>query len=127
MGLGLAAVAAVADAVAVGDLADSAPGAGPDGVALVPGGVLLVGAVADLQVVKLARREADGAGAVAVGGAGGPGGAWLALGPGEAGDDERGGIGRGCRVEGPCQPRLTWPCGQVTSLRPKSIWKSSRA
>src|SRR5262245_44812175 len=39
--LGLASVAAVAHAVAAGELADGALDAGPDGVALVPGGVLL--------------------------------------------------------------------------------------
>ena len=55
VGLGLPAVAAVAHAVAVGELADGALDAGPDGVALVPGGVLLVGAVADLQLVELSR------------------------------------------------------------------------
>ena len=48
---------AVAHAVAVGKLADGALDAGPDGVALVPGGVLLVGAVTDLQVVEFARGE----------------------------------------------------------------------
>ena len=53
VGFGLAAIAAVAHAVAVGELADGAFDAGPDGVALVPGGVLLVGAVADLQLVEL--------------------------------------------------------------------------
>src|SRR5512135_1195245 len=72
--------------------------AGPDCVPLVPGGVLLVGAVADLQLVELARGKAHGALAVAGGGAGGPGRAGLALALGEAGDDERGGVGRGCRV-----------------------------
>src|SRR6185369_9732127 len=72
VGLGLSPVAAVAHAVAAGELADGALDAGPDGVALVPGGVLLVGAVADLQLVELARREPDGALAVAGGGAGGP-------------------------------------------------------
>jgi hypothetical protein len=50
VGLGLPAVAAVAHAVAAGELADGALDAGPDCVALVPGGVLLVGAVADLQL-----------------------------------------------------------------------------
>ena len=53
MGLGLPPVAAVAHAVAVSELADGALDAGPDGVALVPGGVLLVGAVADLQLIEL--------------------------------------------------------------------------
>ena len=57
VGLGLSPVAAVAHAVAVGELADGALDAGPDGVALVPGGVLLVGAVADLQLVELARGK----------------------------------------------------------------------
>jgi hypothetical protein len=52
VGLGLAPVAAVAHAVAVGEFADGALDAGPHGVALVPGGVLLVGAVADLQFVQ---------------------------------------------------------------------------
>lgn len=92
-GFGLSPVAAVAHAVAVGELADGALDAGPDGVALVPGGVLLVSAVTDLQLVELARREPDGALAVAGGGAGGPGRAGLALFLGEAGDDERGGVG----------------------------------
>jgi hypothetical protein len=96
--LGLASVAAVAHAVAAGELADGALDAGPDGVALVPGGVLLVGAVAELQFVQFSRGEAHGALAVAGGGAGGPGGAGLALALGEAGDDERGGVGRGGRV-----------------------------
>jgi hypothetical protein len=45
----------------------------------VPGGVLLVGAVAELQLVELARGKAHGALAVAGGGAGGPDGAGLAL------------------------------------------------
>ena len=49
VGLGPASVAAVAHAVAVGELADGALDAGPDRVALVPGWVLLVGAVAELQ------------------------------------------------------------------------------
>jgi len=79
VGLGLSPVAAVAHAVAVGELADGALDAGPGGVALVPGGVLLAGAVADLQLVELARGEAHGALAVARGGADGPGGAGLAL------------------------------------------------
>ena len=82
VGLGLS--AAVAHAVAAGELADGALDAGPHGVALMPGGVLLVGAVAGLQFVELARGEAHGALAVAGGGAGGPGGAGLALGLGEA-------------------------------------------
>src|SRR5207237_562157 len=98
VGLGLPAVAAVAHAVAAGEFADGALDAGPDGVALVPGRVLLVGAVADLQLVELARGEAHCALAVAGGGAGGPGRAGLALGLGEAGDDERGGVRRGGRV-----------------------------
>ena len=54
---GLAPVAAVAHAVAAGDLVEGAFDAGPDGVALVPGGVLLVGTVAYLQVVELARGK----------------------------------------------------------------------
>ena len=58
--------------------------AGPDGVALMPGGVLLAGAVADLQLVELARGEAHGALGVAGGGAGGPDRAGLALALGEA-------------------------------------------
>jgi hypothetical protein len=57
VGFGLAPVAAVAHAVAAGELVDGALDAGPDGIALVPGGVLLVGAVADLQLVELAWRE----------------------------------------------------------------------
>src|SRR5690349_4052119 len=98
VGLGLSPVAAVAHAVAAGELADRALDAGPDRVALVPGGVLLVSAVANLQLVELARREAHGALAVAGGGARGPRRAGLALGPGELGDDERGRVGRGRRV-----------------------------
>ena len=89
MGFGLASAAAVAHVVAVGELADGALDAGPYRVALVPGGVLLVSAVADLQLVGLARGQSQGALAVAGGGAGGPDRAGLALGPGEAGDDER--------------------------------------
>jgi hypothetical protein len=46
--LGLSPVAAVAHAVAAGELADGALDAGPHGVALVPGGILLAGAVVDL-------------------------------------------------------------------------------
>ena len=87
VGLGLAPVAAVAHAVAVGELADGALDAGPHSVALVPGGVLLVGAVTGLQLVELARGEAYGALAVAGGGARGPGRAGLALAPGELGHD----------------------------------------
>src|SRR2546423_330406 len=95
VGLGLSPVAAVAHAVAAGELADGALDAGPHSVALVPGGVLLVGAVADLQLVELARGEAHGALAVAGGGAGRPDGAGLALALGEARHDERGGVGPG--------------------------------
>ena len=82
MGLGLSPVAAVAHAVAAGELADGALAAGPHGVPLVPGGVLLVGAVADLQFAELARGEAHGALAVAGGGAGSSDGAGLPLVPG---------------------------------------------
>jgi len=57
VGFGLSPVAAVAHAVAAGELADGALDAGPDGVALVPGGVLLVGAVTDLQFEQFARGE----------------------------------------------------------------------
>jgi hypothetical protein len=57
VGLGLSPVAAVAHAVAAGELADGALDAGPHCVALVPGGVLLVGVVADLQFVELARGK----------------------------------------------------------------------
>jgi hypothetical protein len=57
VGLGLSPVAAVAHAVAAGELADGALAAGPDGVALVPGGVLLIGAVADLQLEEFARGK----------------------------------------------------------------------
>jgi hypothetical protein len=57
VGFLLPVVAAVAHAVAVGELADGALDAGPHGVALVPGGVLLAGAVADLQLVELARGK----------------------------------------------------------------------
>ena len=57
MGFGLSAVAAVTHAVAVGELVDGTLDAGADGVALVPGGVLLVSAVADLQLVELARGK----------------------------------------------------------------------
>jgi hypothetical protein len=49
VGLGLSPVAAVAHAVAAGELADGALDAGPYRVALVPGGVLLVSAVTYLQ------------------------------------------------------------------------------
>ena len=55
--LGLAPVAAVAHAVAAGELADGALDAQPDGMALVPGGVLLAGAVADLQLVQFSRGK----------------------------------------------------------------------
>jgi hypothetical protein len=95
VGFGLSLVAAVAHAVATGEPADGALDAGPDGVALAPGGVLLVSAVTDLQFEQFeqfARGEARGALAVAGGGAGGPRRAGLALRPGEAGDDERGGV-----------------------------------
>ena len=74
VGLGLSPVAAVAHAVAAGEFADGALDAGPHCVALVPGGILLVSAVAGLQLAELARGEAHGALAVAGGGAGGPGG-----------------------------------------------------
>jgi hypothetical protein len=57
VGARLAPVAAVAHVVAAGELADGALDAGPDGVALVPGGVLLAGAVADLQFAGLARGK----------------------------------------------------------------------
>ena len=115
VGLGLSPVAAVAHAVAAGELADGALDAGSHSVALVPGGVLLVGAVADLQLVELAGKAHDAL-AGAGGGAGGPGGAGLALALGEARHDERGGVGPG-RGEGPCHPLLTWPLGQVTARR----------
>ena len=107
MGLGLPSLAAVAHAVAVGELADGALDAGPDGLALVPGGILLVGAVVDLQLVELPRGKAHGALAVAGSGARGPGRACLVLALGETGDDERGRVGRGGRV-GPCQPLDIW-------------------
>src|SRR5262249_61183384 len=94
VGLGLSPVAAVAHAVAAGELADGALDAGPHGVALMPGGVLLVGAVAGLQLVELARGEAHGALAVGGGGAGGPGGGGGGLGLGGGGPPERGGGGR---------------------------------
>lgn len=90
MGLGLPAVAAVAHAVVVGELADGAPDAGQDRVSLVPGRVLLVDAVAQLQFEQFARREADGAVSVAGAGALGTCRAGLALALGEAGDDQRG-------------------------------------
>jgi len=61
VGLGLSPVAAVAHAVAAGELADGARDAGPHCIALVPGGILLVGAAADLQFIELARGEAHGA------------------------------------------------------------------
>ena len=93
VGLGLSPVAAVALAVAAGELADGALDAGPHCVALVLGGILLVGAVADLQFVELARGEARGALAVAGGGAGSSDGAGLALARGKACHDERGGVG----------------------------------
>ena len=57
VGFGLSPVAAVAHAVAAGELADGALDAGPHRVALVPGGVLLVSAVTDLQLVELARGK----------------------------------------------------------------------
>ena len=57
VGFGLSPVAAVAHAVAVSELADGALDAGPDGVALAPGGVLLVGAVTGLQLVELTRGK----------------------------------------------------------------------
>src|SRR5512146_249774 len=57
VGLGLAPVAAVADAVAAGELADGALDAGPHRVALVPGAVVLAGAVAGLQFAELARGK----------------------------------------------------------------------
>jgi hypothetical protein len=81
--------------LAVSELADGALDAGPHGVALVAGGVLLVSAVTDLQFEQLARGESHGALAVAGSGAGGSHRAGLALRLGEAGDDERGGVGRG--------------------------------
>jgi hypothetical protein len=90
VGFGLPAVATVAHGVAVGELADGALDAGPRCVALVPGGVVLAGAVAGLQLAELARGKPHGALAVTGGGAGGPGQAGLALGLGEAGDGERG-------------------------------------
>ena len=78
VGFGLSPVAAVAHAVAAGELADSSLDAGSHRVALAPGRVLLVSAVTDLQFEQFA---------------GGPGGAGLALFLGEAGDDERGRVG----------------------------------
>jgi hypothetical protein len=57
VGLALPAVAAVAHAVAMSELAGGALDAGPHGVALVPGGVVLAGAVAGLQLVELARGK----------------------------------------------------------------------
>ena len=95
VGLGLSPVAAVAHAVAMGGFADGALDAGPHRVALVPGRVLLVSTVTDLQFEQFARGEAHGTLAVAGGGAGGTGGVGLALRRGEAGNDERGGAGRG--------------------------------
>jgi hypothetical protein len=58
VGLGQAAVSAVAHAVAVGELADRALDAGPHRVALVPGRFLLLGTVAYLQFVQLAPGRA---------------------------------------------------------------------
>ena len=55
VGLGLSPVAAVAHAVAAGELADGALDAGPHRVALAPGGVLLVSTVTDLQFEQFAR------------------------------------------------------------------------
>jgi hypothetical protein len=98
VGLGLSPVAAVADAVAAGEFAGGALGAGPDGVPLVAGGVLPAGAGAGLQSGRFARGEADGALAVAGGGAPGPQRAGLALAFGECGHDERGRAGRGGRA-----------------------------
>ena len=57
VGLGLRAVAAVAHVVTAGEVADGALDAGPDRVALVPGGVLLADAVTGLQLVELARGK----------------------------------------------------------------------
>jgi hypothetical protein len=54
VGLGLPVVAAVAHAVAAGELADGAFDTGPDRVS---GGILLACAVADLQLVELARGK----------------------------------------------------------------------
>jgi len=47
----------MAHAVAVSELAGGALDAGPHRVALVPGGVLLVSAVTDLQLAELARGK----------------------------------------------------------------------
>jgi hypothetical protein len=55
VGFGLPSVAAVAHAVAMGELADGALDARPHRVALVPGGVLLVSMVTDLRFEQFAR------------------------------------------------------------------------
>jgi hypothetical protein len=126
VGFGLAAVAAVAHAVAVGELADGALDAGPDYVAFVPGRVLLAGAVADLQsgqfprgkrTVRLPSPEVVHAART------GQGWHWLlvnlaTMSGAASGEEVR---------QGPCHPLLTWPCGQVTSRRSKPVRKSSRA
>jgi hypothetical protein len=116
VGLGLSPVAAAAHAVTAGDFADGALDAGLRGVALVPGGILLVGRGCGPAARKALAGEAHGALAVAGGGAGGPGGAGLALGLGEARHDERGGVGRG-RGVGAVPPLADLALGQVTSLR----------
>ena len=123
VGLGLPAVAAAAHAVAVGELADGGLDSGPHGVGLVPGGVLLAGAVAACSsrggkaTVRLPSPEVVQA-ALA-----GQGWHWAlvkrATMSGAAAGEEAG--------QGPCHPLLTWPCGQVTSWGSKPVRKSSRA
>lgn len=115
VGFGLPAVAAVAHAVAVGELADGALDAGPDGVALCQAGSCWPARLQTCSsgssrgakpTVRLPSLEV-----VHVSGAG-QGWHWLlvkrAAMTGAPGEDVR---------SGPCQPLLTWPCGQVTSWR----------
>jgi hypothetical protein len=116
VGLGLASAAAVAHVVAVGELADGALDAGPDGVALVPGGILLVSAVTDLQFEQFARGKPTvrlPSPEVVQAALAGQGWHWplvkRATMSGAASGEEVG--------QGPCHPLLTWPCGQVTSWR----------
>jgi hypothetical protein len=114
--LGLAPVAAVAHAVAAGELADGALDAGPDGGALVPAGscrparLRTCGSQSSRggkPAVRLPSPEVVQA-ALA-----GQGWHWAlvkrAAMSGAASGEEAG--------QGPCRPLLTWPCGQVTSLR----------
>ena len=116
MGLGLAPVAAVAHAVAAGELADGALDAGPDGVALVPGGSCWSARLRtcssqsprrEKPTVRLPSPEVVQAARAWQG--------WhwpLVKRATMSGTASGEGVG-----QGPCQPLLTWPCGQVTSRR----------